>query len=172
MGGSIFLTIFFGIFFAVGFGILGFGLRSMHMSKQAESWPTAPAEITSSDFIVSSDDDGTTYRTKLTYNYNVAGRDFTGKKIAFGYAGSSSRKFHDDIYDALPVGSQVAARYNPDNPEQAVLSFGINQSIMFLILFGATWTLFTAGMAAMFWLSETGAGGLVENLVIYSRGRG
>ena len=53
-----------------------------------------------------------------------------------------------------------------------MLSFGINQSIMFLILFGATWTLFTAGMAAMFWLSETGAGGLVENLVIYSRGRG
>ncbi len=167
MGG---LVLFFGLFFAIGFGILGFGVHSMHMAKKAEHWPTVPGQITSSDFVVSSDDDGTSYRTKLSYTYNANGRDYTNKKIAFGYAGSSSQKFHRDIYDALPVNSQVAVRYDPANPERAVLSFGIHQSIMFLMLFGATWTLFTAGMAAMFWLSGQGVGGLVENMIIFSRG--
>ena len=170
MGGSIFLTLFFGLFFAIGFGILGFGVRSMHMSQQAAQWPTVPGQILSSDFSVSSDDDGTTYSTDLSYSYNVDGRDYTNKKIAFGYAGSSSHQFHRNIYDALPVNSQVAVRYDPSNPERAVLSFGIHQSIMFLLLFGATWTLFTAGMAAMFWLSSQNTGGLVENMIIFSRG--
>jgi len=169
-GGSVFLALFFGLFFAVGFGILGFGFRSMHMAKQAEHWPTTPGEIISSDFDVSSDSDGTTYRTKLSYTYNVNGRDYTNKKIAFGYAGSSSQTFHRNIYDALPVNSQIAVRYDPVDPARAVLSFGVHQSIKFFLLFGATWTLFTAGMAAMFWLSGQSANALVDNMIIFSRG--
>ncbi len=171
MGGSVFLTFFFGLFLAVGVGILGFGLRSLYMSKQAERWPTVQGRIVSSDFATSTDSDGdTTYRTKLSYTYNVLGRELTGEKIAFGYSGSSSQNFHREIYDALPVNSQVAVRYDPANPERAVLSFGINQSIIFLIIFGTVWTFFTLGMVAMFWISGQGAGGLLGNMIIYSRG--
>jgi len=170
MGGSIGLTLFFGLFLAIGVGILGFGVRSLHMSKQAEHWPTVSGKVTSSDFTVSHDDDSTTYRTKLTYKYNVLGRELTGKKIAFGYSGSSSENFHRDIYNALPVNTQVAVRYNPSNPERAVLSFGANQSIKFLMIFGAVWTMFTLGMVAMFWLSGQGATTLLENMIVYSKG--
>ena len=170
MGGSIFLTLFFGLFFAVGIGITGFGVRSMHMSKLAEQWPTVPGEIISSDFHVDTDDDGTTYRTDLSYRYEIMGQEYVSKKIAFGYAGSSSRSFHRNIYDALPVSSQVAVRYDPSNPARAVISFGMHQSIIFLLIFGVTWTLFTTGMAAMFWLSGQGAGGLIDNMIIYTRG--
>jgi len=173
MGGSIFLTLFFGLFLAVGVGILGFGLRSLYVSKQAEQWPTVSGQITASDFDVSTDSEGsTTYRTKIAYAYNVLGRELTGKKIAFGYVGSSSQSFHRDIYNALPVNTQVAVRYHPANPERAVLPFGVNQSILFMIIFGAVWTFFTLGMVAMFWLSAQGASSLLENIVIYSRGRG
>jgi len=169
MGGSVFLTLFFGLFLAVGVGILGFALRSLHMSKQAEHWPTVSGQIISSDFEIDTGDDSTTYRTKLAYTYNVLGRELTGKKIAFGYAGSSSENFHRDIYSALPVNAQVAVRYDPANPERAVLSFGLNQSIIFLIIFGTVWTFFTLGMVAMFWLSGQGAGGLLGNMIIYGR---
>ncbi|MEO1242907.1 MAG: DUF3592 domain-containing protein [Pseudomonadota bacterium] len=170
MGGSIFLTLFFGLFLAVGVGILGFGLRALHMSKQAEHWPTVSGTVMSSDFEVSHDDDGTTYRTKLSYAYNVMGRELTGKKIAFGYSGSSSEKFHRDIYNALPVNSQVAVRYDPNKPERAVLSFGTNQSIKFLMIFGAVWTMFTLGMMAMFWMNGQGATTLLQNMIVYSKG--
>jgi len=171
MGGSVFLTLFFGLFLAVGISILGFGLRSLYMSKQAETWPTTPGRIVSSDLNASTDSDGdTTYRTELTYAYNVMGRELTGEKIAFGYSGSSSRNFHSEIYDALPANTQIAVRYNPADPERAVLSFGMNQSIIFLIIFGVVWTFFTLGMMSMFWLSAQGAGGLLGNIIIYARG--
>ncbi|WDI32393.1 DUF3592 domain-containing protein [Hyphococcus flavus] len=170
MGGSIFLTLFFGLFLAVGIGILGFGLHSLNMSHKAQNWPTTPGTILSSDFTSSTDSEGsTTYRTDVRYTYNANGREIEGKKIAFGYAGSSSHGFHRDIHDALPSGAQVAVRYDPSKPERAVLSFGVNQSIKFLLIFGAVWTMFTLGMIAMFWMSGQGATTLVENMIIYSR---
>lgn len=170
MGGSIFLTLFFGLFLVIGVGILGFGLHSLSMSQKAANWPTAQGSITSSDFNVSSDSDGTTYRTKVSYVYNALGRELTGEKIAFGYSGSSSEKFHRDIYKALPVNTSVAVRYDPSDPSRAVLSYGVNQSIKFLLIFGAVWTMFTCGMIAMFWMSGQGADVLLQNMVVYSRG--
>ena len=62
MGGSIFLTLFFGLFLAIGVAILGYGVRSYYFGTQAAHWPTTPGTITASDFVVSSDDDGTTYQ--------------------------------------------------------------------------------------------------------------
>lgn len=170
MGGSLFLTLFFGLFVAVGVGILGYGLYAMHMSNQAASWPTAQGTITASNFEIDSDSEGTTYRTKVTYTYNALGRELTGERIAFGYSGSSSKAFHRDVHQALPVNTSVAVRYDPENPERAALSYGINQSIKFLILFGAVWTIFVFGMIAMFWMSGQGASTLLQNMVIYARG--
>lgn len=169
MGGSLFLALFFGLFLAVGLAILGYGGYSLSMSRQAEHWPTAPGTVTASDFVVSSDDDGTTYRAKISYSYNALGRELAGDKIAFGYSGSSSERFHREIYEALPVGAQVAVRYDPQKPERAALSFGVNQSIRFLLIFGAVWTIFTLGMVAMFWMAGEGADSLLANMIIYSR---
>lgn len=169
MGGSVFLTLFFALFLAVGLAILGFGLRSLHLTRQAEHWPTVPGTVVSSDFETNTSDDSTTYNAKVRYTYNALGREITGEKIAFGYTGSSSRGFHMEIYEALPEGAQVAVRYDPQKPERAVLSFGVNQSIMFMLIFGLVWTIFTLGMMAMFWLGGQGAGTLLDNMIIYSR---
>lgn len=168
MGDSIFLTLFFGLFIAVGVGIFGYGAYSWSLANRAGQWPTTPGRIVSSDFVVDSDSDGVTYRARLTYAYDAGGGEITGEKIAFGYAGSSSRQFHRDIYDALPVGAQVAVRYDPADPARAVLSFGVNQSIKFLIIFGAVWTMFTLGLMTMVWLSGQGATTLMQNMIIYS----
>jgi hypothetical protein len=169
MGGSIFLTLFFGLFLAVGLGILGYGVHSYHYGKQAALWPTTPGTITSSDFQVNSDDDGTTYNVKVQYRYTPDNMERTGKTIAFGYSGSSGERYHREIYDALPVGAQVAVRYDPSKPDRAVLSHGVNRSIIFLLLFGGVWTIFTVGMAAMLMLSESGVNVLLSNMVVYSR---
>ena len=170
MGQPIFLTIFFGLFLAIGLLILGFGARSLYMSKLAESWPTVQGRIISSDFETSTDSDGdTTYRANISYEYDVMGRRLTSDRVAFGYSGSSSYGFHKEIHDALPAGATVAVRYDPSKPERAALSYGLNQSILFLLIFGAVWTFFTVGMIAMFWISEQGAGGLLQNMNVYDR---
>lgn len=170
MGGSVFLTLFFGLFVAIGIGILGYGFHALNQAQQAAHWPTVEGRITASDFEIDSDSDGTTYRTRVAYDYNAMGRVMTGKTIAFGYAGSSSEKFHRDVYNALPVNTQVAVRYDPSNPERSVLSFGVNNSIIFMIIFGAVWTFFTFGLIAIFWLGGQGADKLLANMIIYSRG--
>lgn len=169
MNGSIFLTLFFGLFVAIGVGILGYGLHALSMSKKAAQWPTAPGTITASDFIVDSDSDGTSYRAKIAYRYSALGREFDGERIAFGYAGSSSEQFHRDIHSALPKGAQVAVRFNPEKPDEAALSFGINQSIKFFLIFGAVWTMLTVGMIFMTTMSGQGAGALLQNVIVYSR---
>ena len=55
-------------------------------------------------------------------------------------------------------------------PERAVLAYGSNSSIVFLLIFGAVWTMFTLGMIAMFWLSDKGAASLIDTMIIYQRG--
>ena len=69
------------------------------------------------------------------------------------------------------MGAQVAVRYDPSKPDRAVLSYGVNRSILFIVIFGAIWTIFTVGIASLFFLSESGAGSLLDNILIYSSGR-
>ena len=170
MGGQIFLTLFFGLFLAIGVGILGLGVNSNYQSRLAGSWPTASGKIISSDFHTNYDSDGDTYAAKVRYTYEVMGRELTGDKIAFGYMASSGESLHRAIYQALPVNTQIAVRYDPANPERAVLAYGSNSSIVFLLIFGAVWTMFTLGMIAMFWLSDKGAASLIDTMIIYQRG--
>ena len=171
MGGSIFLTLFFGLFLLIGLAVLGYGARSYYFSSQAEHWPTTPGRITASDFVVNSDSDGATYRAKVEYTYRPDHIERTGTNIAFGYTASSGEAYHREIYKALPVGTQVAVRYDPSKPDRAALSYGVNKSIIFMLIFGGVWTFFTLGMAAMFTISESGAGSLLSNMIIYSTGR-
>ncbi len=151
--------------------MLFWGGRSYYYSQQASHWPTTPGDIIASEFKVNSDSDGDTYEAKVQYKYNPDGIERIGKSIAFGYMASSGRQFHREIHDALPVGAQVAVRYDPSRPDRAVLTHGINGSIIFILIFGTIWTVFTVGFVSLFLLGEQGAGGLVQNMVIYSSGR-
>ncbi|WP_428407724.1 DUF3592 domain-containing protein [Hyphococcus sp.] len=171
MGGQIALTLFFGVFLAIGAAMLFWGGRSYYYSQQAAHWPTTPGDIIASDFRVNSDSDGDTYEAKVEYKYNPDGYERVGKTIAFGYTASSGRKFHWEIHEALPVGAQVAVRYDPSKPDRSVLTHGVNRSILFILIFGAVWTIFTGGIVAMVVLGETSANGMLQNMVIYSSGR-
>lgn len=162
-------VVFIGIFVLIGVAILLFAGRSYHFAKQAAAWPTTPGEIVASDFVVNSDEDGTTYRTKVTYEYAVNGQSYIGDRVAFGYSGSSRRTFHRKIYDALPIRTKLAVRYDPENPSRTALSHGVNRSIIFLVIFGLVWTIFSVGMGALLVVSESGGETLLENMLIYDR---
>lgn len=164
-----FPLLFISVFVLIGVAILFFAGRSYHLAQQAAHWPTTPGEITQSDFIVSTDEDGSSYRTKVSYDYSVNGRTYTADRVAFGYSGSSGRSFHRKIYDALPVRTTLAVRYDPKNPERAALSHGVNTSIIFLLIFGVIWTVFSVGIGALLVLSETGGETLLANMLIYDR---
>src|SRR5689334_9986248 len=97
------LIVFFSIFFAIGFLILGIGLYSLRMSYLAKNWPTTEGKVTHSEVQASSDSDWTTFEAIVKYRYVVSGVIYEGDRIAFGYSGSSLRPTHQEIADR-PTG--------------------------------------------------------------------
>lgn len=163
---AVFLILFFGLFLLVGLAMLGFAGHSWWKSSQVEHWPVADGEIIERDFSEDSDSDGTTYRTVVRYRYTVAGRSYDADRIAYGYVGSSGRDAHQAIHDALSRSDRIGVRYNPGNPSESALAYGLNRSTVMLMVFGIVWTFFTLGLATLFWLGESRDVALVERLIV------
>ncbi len=164
---SIALYLFFGLFLAVGAAILAFGVRSLLKSRAVEHWPVAHGELLERKLAADSDSDGTTYQVQVHYAYSVAGRPYEGKRLAFGYGGSSGRAMHQKILDKLLQAHSVEVRYNPQSPEESALSWGVNRSIVFVLIFGSVWTMFTLGLFALFLLEGKPDHVMLEHLVVH-----
>jgi hypothetical protein len=161
-----FFTIFISIFYVVGFGVLGYGIWTARQSTLAAAWPTSAGTITSTALDVDSDGEGTSYEVKAEYKYFVAGKEYGGNRIAFGYSASTGREAHVEIYNKLKTAAAVDVRYDPTDPERSTLSFGINRSIWLLIVFGAMWLAFTFGFTLLWWLEWGGDDVLLRNLTV------
>jgi Protein of unknown function (DUF3592) len=143
--GKLFFLLFISIFYAVGFGMLWFGINSAKQSVEASNWPSVTGTITNLSLRENSDSDGTTYGVEVEYRYSVMGRTYTSSRLAFGYASSSGRQAHQDILNKLDHASSVNVRYNPQNPATSTLSFGIHRSVKFVLAFAITWLAFVFG---------------------------
>lgn len=165
---SIGLMLFLALFFAIGFGIFGYGLYNLNKSNQAKTWPTTHGKIESCKVTSSSDSDGTSYRVDILYHYFVAGTAYSGQRLAFGYTASNSRKVHQEIADRLTGTKTVLVRYNPTEPTQAVLCYGLNQSTLFFLIFGATWLSFMIGFSAL-WLGSSASDTAILNSLVVTR---
>src|SRR5262245_15776010 len=92
---------FIGLFYLVGFGLLGYGVWSALRSTQVARWPTTPGTLTKVKLKENSDSDGSTYEVQVEYAYTVAGDAYNGSRLAFGYTASGGRQAHEEIYAAL-----------------------------------------------------------------------
>lgn len=162
---SVGFALFISVFFAVGFGVLGYGIRSLLMSNRARTWPTTQGTVESCEMEESSDSDGSTWEAKVKYSYSVGGARYEGERIAFGYSASSGRDAHQEIFDKLSGAESVLVRYDPVDPSDAVLSYGLNRGTVFLLVFGATWLLFVTGFTVLFATSSMSDAGILNTLV-------
>jgi hypothetical protein len=164
---SIFPAGLFGLFFLVGFGMLGYGLWSVARSAQAAAWPTTPGMITQLSLAERADNEGaTTYEVKVNYSYAVKGAAYEGSRLAFGYGGSGGRAAHEEILQKLKDAKQVAVRYDPHDPAVSCLSYGVHRSIQFVLAFAATWLAFIIGMSSILWLSSRSDDVLLDHLQV------
>jgi len=165
---SMFFTIFISIFYAIGLGLLLYALWSAKRSNAAANWPTANGKITSCALSEKNDGDGgTTYEVKVQYDYSVDGRNFSGSRLAFGYAGSSGKNAHQQIYKALHSARTVAVRYDPSDPANSTLSFGIHRSIRFQFAFAITWLAFVFGFTVIWWVAAQNDSVLLKNMIVH-----
>lgn len=166
MNSSIFLFIFFGVFFLIGFLTLGKGLWEAYRSSRASRWPTVSGNIAELELEDDSTGESTTYEVKVRYTYAVDGAEYEGTRLAFGYLGSSERPGHDEIYQRLKNATTVEVRYNPTDPAVSCLSFGLHRSIVFLLLFAAVWLAFITGFVALWWVASGSDDVLLRNLIV------
>lgn len=150
-----FFALFISIFFVVGFALLGYGIHSYHKGRVSRSWPQTVATINRCEIKEDSDSDGTTWKVEVGYSYSVAGSDYSGDRVAFGYSGSSTRAEHRAIYDKIHRAKSVYVRYDPENPASSVIAPGFNRSTFLALAFAITWLLFTTGFTVL-WTSASG----------------
>lgn len=128
------------IFFAAGIGISIWGWSVLQNARVSESWPATDGEVVSSNVRVSTDEDGTSYFGDVTYSYVVNDARYTSDNVSFGQYGSSDRGHAEEIVAKYPAGSGVTVRYDPADPETAVLEPGVTWSSYLMLGFGALFT--------------------------------
>jgi hypothetical protein len=161
-----FFTIFIGLFFLIGFGLLGYGLWSAWQSSRVSDWPTAPGTLTHVDLKKKTDNESTMYEVVVEYSYDVGGKSYTGSRLAYGYTSSNAREMHTSIYDKLVRGKTVDVRYDPADPATSALSFGIHRSIQLSLIFAVVWLVFTFGFLLIWKLALAEDSVLLQNMTV------
>ncbi len=130
------------LFLLVGSGLLVWTVWNVISALDSRRWPEAPGTIVVSDLQRSKGGDGgVSYRPEVTYRYVVDGRELIASRTRFGDrielswsapAVRAVRKF--------PVGANVAVRYNPNHPQEAVLEPGIYPSLWVTLVIACGFT--------------------------------
>lgn len=110
-------------------------------------WPTASGTISHSAVVgeYSRNEDGSEtlmYSAEIHYRYRVGNRDYQGERVSFGGVSSDSWGCAArSITREYPGGRSVSVRYDPRNPERAVLEPGISIGLLVanLIVWGLAW---------------------------------
>lgn len=115
-----------GITAALMIGLLIFGtVVKMREVKSAQTWQTIRGKIIRSEARSKKVNDMTRWGPKtvnypaVTYEFSVKGRHYTGERISLAEIIPESDI--ESILERYPVGAEVTAYYNPQNPSQTVL---------------------------------------------------
>ncbi len=129
------IKFFLGAFILGGLIALGVGGSHFVWSVRSASWPTVEGVVLTSKLEMHEGNKGATYSARITYDYQVKGRHYDGRRLAFG-ALASSTGYAQGILDRYPVGGKVRVYYDPRDPGEAVLEPGLH---------GGTWVCFGVG---------------------------
>ncbi len=115
-----------GIGALVGLAIFIFGVWSWNRIRNAETWPTAPGIVDSSNVTSShTRKGGTKYRCNVTYHFEVNGQQFTGKNLEpTGSSSSGSSSSANSKKAQYPAGRPCTVHYDPADPSINCLELG------------------------------------------------
>jgi hypothetical protein len=128
----------------IGGAILIWSLRELRHAVQSATWPVVRGTIQSS--AVKSEFDSTgdlpalpLYSASIRYQYEVDGKQYQGRRLAFGPITASSRKSPAQAESAAyPLGGVVEVRFCPSQPSLSVLTPGANWDMYAACALGVT----------------------------------
>ncbi len=134
-GGGIIL-----LFAGVGVFLIYTSYKGRQKAGESQKWPSTAGQIVEARVTRSmhTDSDGDTsysYAPYVRYTYQVAGQEFTGDKITFGFKQTHSQEQKaNQALARFPMGGQVSVYYDPTNPAEAVLERTAGGSTVSLVL--------------------------------------
>lgn len=134
------LILVISIFLIGGFVIVGKGINSIFTADKAADWPTVQGTMNACEIKETNNPDGNTYQLHVDYSYEVLGQNYNGQRLAFGYSKSNRYDEHLLLYNKLSMAKTVLVRYNPVNPSESVLTYGVSEYTITQIL--KFWVLF------------------------------
>ena len=149
------------LFLLVGGAIpLWMGLRSAWRGLTCSRWPTATGVVLKAAISESeaSRETYTFYLPKLSFSYQVEGRDYTTENLQFGRAeGSGDASEAALLMLRYPVGAKVPIHYHPSHPSLAVVRPGVHSDIVWYFVAGISFILFgvVVGLAYLSTASDT-----------------
>lgn len=98
-------------------------IKPIASSQASEHWEHTSCEINYSQLDTHHGSDSTTYSPDIVYEYWADGVTRTSSKIDFSASGSTSDYGAEQaVVNSFPVGATVPCYFNPDNPNEAVLT--------------------------------------------------
>jgi hypothetical protein len=129
-------------FYLLGLIFILIAVINVKRAKASLIWPSAQGRITSSQVVKTSARYGYSYKPEVEYEYSVAGRTYSGKRIAFGPAGSSNEARERALAASYQVGAPVEVFYNSARPSSAILERRMASSNVKLFIVGIALILF------------------------------
>ncbi len=147
------ILIWGGVLFLVVAGMipLMMGLRSIWRGLASARWPTAAATVLKTGVSETQAGDSrsrethTMYSAKLTFGYQVNGRDYTTETVQFGKAlGSGDPSDAALLLLRYPPGAAVQVRHHPANPALSTVRSGVNVEVVLYLVAGLAFLVFGA----------------------------
>ena len=121
------------IILIVGAAVLSiFFVRPLVHWKSAQSWPSADAQILSSEIEISRVKNSTSYEAKFDYAFDVDGQEWHGHQYGF-FVFSGSEEASEELVNRYPVGTEHQVFYNPSQPSDAVMDRSLGPAVWFCI---------------------------------------
>src|SRR5438105_5754868 len=117
------------IFLAICAGITAYAVRILVLGTQSRLWPSVTGIVTLSrvEQVLFGNRGGGDWKSvlRLEYSYDVAGRSYTGKRIAMDPSGWFSLGSAAELHRKYPQNKSVAVFYSPAKPELSTLAKGV-----------------------------------------------
>ena len=150
----LFALVFIFIGLAMGFT----GAMNLYFGRASRHWPSVSGEVVyqQGDQVRSrwQDSEGRmqtaiSHSTSIVYSYPVDGITHYANNRRWGQLAAAGAGWAADIAARYPAGAAVEVRYDPVDPDRAVLEPGFNSDVLWLPLAGLAFLLF--GMAFWIW---------------------
>ena len=130
------LVLIFSMATITGLFALAMGLLLAVAAVGQHGWPTTDGLVVSSYVDEHGILEDTTYSPVVIYDYDVDGAHLQGNRVTSSTFRSSERSWAEEVVNRYPVGEVVLVYYDPENPGNAVLEPGMDQSTWILIGIG------------------------------------